>query len=337
MKKRMLCMLLAVVAVFAALSGCGTSDNTPADTSVSNVLTAVTYEQYAGTWAQEEIGWLYGGVMLDISAEGDTLQVAYCEVSAAPISDQAEFGVSIPISDIQGNSIEASFENDGWGNAGTMRITFDDDQILCKISDVHYVGENWDALWGATATTSVLVRMDNAHDLVEYTLDDYYEMFPDENPDNWIDDSSSAEPAPSSNLSTASGILANLGMTENEFRASCTSLQTIGHLGGSVLLPSYDSELLNSIRDYPGQYVGNLYNFPYFYVEQKGSSPDGYLYYLRLLQDGPIQIFDFRDDPYSPMISEEDHLNAYVIFTGVQLNGLGQDVLCFQLISCDKQ
>ncbi len=327
--------LLTMIVLFL-LSGCGAGDKSLDDSSVSNMSTAATYDQYTGTWAQEEIGWLNGGVILDISVEADILQVAYMELTAAPISDQAEIDVSIPISNIQGNSVEASFENDGWDNTGTIHITFDDDQILCKISDVHYVGENWDALWGATETTSVLVRMDNAHDLIEYDLDDYYEMFPEENPDNWNDGSSTAEPTHSGDLSKASGILASLGMTENEFKSSCTPLQKAVKAGGALIY-LWDSELLNPIRDYPGQYMGNFYNFSYFEVEEKGSTTDGYLYYLQSTGDGPIQIFDFRDDTYSPTISEGDIISAYVIFGGSQLNGLGQDVLCFNLISCDKQ
>lgn len=344
MKKRMLCMLLLVLTALATLSGCGAKDHTTLESPANNTSPSptnehldTTYKQYSGTWAQEEIGWLNGGVILDLSVEEDTLRVGYMEITAAPISDVAEIDISISISEIQDGRMEATFENDGWGNAGTMRITFDDDQILCKISDVHYVGEDWAALWGVTETTVVLVKMNHAHSLIEYDLEDYYEIFPDENPDNWDNnDSEPTKPAPAGNTSKASGILANLGMTEDDFRVACAPLQIIWYMGST---PAYrmDSEMLNTICDYPEQYSGNYFSFPYFEVEQKGVSADGFLCYYRTLQNGPpILIFDYRDNVYSPTISEGDRISAYVIFDGIQLNGLGQDILCFRLISCDK-
>ena len=50
----------------------------------------------------------------------------------------------------------------------------------------------------------------------------------------------------------------------------------------------------------------------------------------------PIIIFDRRDNVYSPNILKDDKIVAYAIFEGVQLNWLGQDMLGFSLISCDK-
>ena len=193
-------------ATLLLISGCtdnqSTDENaTPSANSDATISSSAfqyngnDYSQYAGTWAQAEIDWLNGGVILDISVEADMLQVIYTEITGAPISNQAEICVDIPVSNIQGDRVETSFDNDGWDNAGTMSITFDDDQIICKIADVHYVGESWDALWSVTETTVVLVPMDNAHSLLEYDLEDYYEIFPDENPDNWIDNPSTASSA----------------------------------------------------------------------------------------------------------------------------------------------
>lgn len=260
------------------------------------------------------------------------MNVAYLEVMAAPISGEAEIDISVPLADIQDNRIEADFDNDGWGNAGTLRITFDDDQIICKISDVHYIGEDGAPIGGATETTSVLVRMDSAHELLEYSLDNYYEMFPDENPDNWGEDGSETM-EPGYDTSRASGVLAGIGMTEDEFRVSCTPLQ---YASTSGKLYFFDSDSLSAIRDYPAEYTGQCFRFPRFPVKDKGVSDDGYPYYTVSDRTGPLLLFDFRDDVYSPTISEGDNIDAYVIFSSVQLNGLGQDVLCFLLISCDK-
>lgn len=332
MKKRIQYALLFITIMAVFLSGRSSQDSSPENTpdNASDTSSSVTYDQYAGTWAQEEIGWLYGGVILDISVNADVMNVAYLEVTAAPISDEAEIDISVSLADIQDNRIEADFDNDGWGNAGTLRITFDNDQVLCKISDVHYIGEDGAPIWGATETTSVLVRMDSAHELLGYSLDDYYEMFPDENPDNW-EGNGTATMEPGYDTSKASGILANLGLTEEEFRESCTPLQT-----QSRPYVVNDTQLLDEIQSYPAQYSGQFFRFYKFNVDNKGVTDDGYLYYIGVFNGHVAQVFDLRDDAYSPTISKNDVIEAYVIFSSVQLNGLGQDVLCFTLISCDK-
>lgn len=85
MKKRIQYAVLLAAIVLAHLSGCGSKDspleNTPDNTSI--VSPVATYDQYAGTWAQEEIGWLNGGVILDISVDSDRMNVAYLEICSS--------------------------------------------------------------------------------------------------------------------------------------------------------------------------------------------------------------------------------------------------------------
>lgn len=344
MKKRTQLAVLFVMVALMLFSGCSgkddndtgnVSDSPPdniSDSPPDNSAAADAYGQYTGVWAQEEIGWLYGGTILDISTEADTMQIAYFETMGAPMSREAEIDVSVPLSDIQDDRLETDFENDGWGNAGTIRITFADDEILCKISDVHYVGEDGAATWGVTETTSVLVRMDNAHELMEYDLEEYYEMFPEENPDNWAEDAPAAV-QPSYDTSKASGILANFGLTEEEFRAACVPLQYVGMTFQDIPIYSYESEQLAAMKNYPGQYANGGYRFPHFEVESKNITSDGYPFYYN---DSGIYLYDFRDDIYSPTISPGNTIDAYTLFYGVQTTVAGKDVLSFLILSCDK-
>lgn len=58
MKKRVQYALLFITIMAAFLSGCSSKDspleNTP--DNAPDTSSSVTYDQYAGTWAQEEIG-----------------------------------------------------------------------------------------------------------------------------------------------------------------------------------------------------------------------------------------------------------------------------------------
>jgi hypothetical protein len=344
MKKRLLSVFLAGATIIALLSGCNsdsaatsgtpnTSDSVVSqvtETEIPQVSESPDYEKYAGTWAQEGSNWLAGGITLDVSVDADTISVAYTEITAAPISMEAEVDVSFPIADIKDNAISVDFENDGWGNGGTLGITFLDGEILCDVSNVYYVDDDGYSVWEITTQSTALTEMENAHELMYYTMDDYYEMFPEENPENQQD-------AP--NTSTASGILAVLGVTEEEFRANCQPLE-----------PSYavkqNKLTLRQLREYPSDYIGQWfytstgsdnYQPSKIGVSSKGTSSDGYVTYVseRSSVGEYMLLYDYRDDVYSPTISKNDSIYPYMIFTGVQtINGI--DYICFYLISVDK-
>jgi hypothetical protein len=344
MKKRLLSVFLAGATIIALLSGCNSDSaatsetpNTPdsdvsqvTETEIPQVSESPDYEKYAGTWAQEGSNWLAGGITLDVSVDADTISVAYMEITAAPISMEAEVDVSFPVADIKDNAISVDFENDGWGNGGTLGITFLDDEILCDVSNVYFAGDEGYSVWEVTTQSTSLTEMENAHELMYYTMDDYYEMFPEENPDNQQD-----EP----NTSTASGILAALGMTEEEFRANCQPLESTYTVKQSKLT-------LRQLREYPADYIGQWfytssgsdnYQPSRIGVSSKGTSSDGYVTYIceRSSISEYILLFDCRDDVYSPTISQNDSICPYMIFTGIQtLNG--RDYICFNLISVDK-
>lgn len=150
---------------------------------------------------------------------------------------------------------------------------------------------------------------------------------------------------PVSNTYTASTILANLGMTEQEFRDSCQPLALSGVY----------KEMLTAtaLKEYPSMYVGQHFFFstdwhdsdiPGYHtpasmvVDWKSMSNDGYTTYHNFPTNHSFEyilLFDCRDDIYSPTISEGEGIYAYMIFLGVQTIN-GTDHVCFQLISADK-
>lgn len=138
--------------------------------------------------------------------------------------------------------------------------------------------------------------------------------------------------------SKASGILASLDMTEDEFRNSCQPLKRD--------IASSSTIIVSDLRDYPSKYIGQHFTFTSttgknFSIEitSKSISNDGYTtYYSYPNEDwqGYLLFFDMRDDIYYPTVSKGDRIHVYVIFNGVQtINGI--DYITFKLISLDKE
>lgn len=133
---------------------------------------------------------------------------------AAPQSRMAEIYDAVNLTDTQENPVTLSFEDDGWGNAGTLILDFNKNEITCKIQDLHYTGTDGGADWGFANGSYTLQKNNDAFNLLAYTMDDYYEVFPEEK-------SADEDPGQPYDTSKASGILASLGMSEQQFKDSC--------------------------------------------------------------------------------------------------------------------
>ena len=138
----------------------------------------------------------------------------------------AEIKETIKLSDIKDNVVQIDYKDDGWGNSGNFLITFDNDTIVCKFDDIV---EDKLANWGFFEDTITMIKDDEAHKKMEYTPEEYEELYPSQ---------------PTYDMSKASGILASKGMTEDEFRASCQLLKN----GNSDKIRA-----TQEILDYPAQ------------------------------------------------------------------------------------
>lgn len=208
MKKRWICLLLALALLMSSsLSGCGKEGLETTETKTAG---------YAGTWAEGEIYWLYGGLILDITEKGRNMTIDATYTQAAPDSRVASFSVSVALTEIKDNSLTVEFEDDGWGNAGTLVLEFGESEINCEIKDTHYVGDEAFAIWGVTPGQYYLYRNDDAYEMLEYEIEEYYEWL--EECEQYLEETTTYD------TSIASGILAEAGLTEQQFRDVCAPL-----------------------------------------------------------------------------------------------------------------
>ena len=299
----------------------------------SNSGTQNDFASYAGTWAEEGIGWEYGGMIMDVECTDETIKVTLSYTQRAPTSRIAEITIEEKISNIKDGVLVAELVEDGWGNKSTVQINlFIPDLIQCRVVEV--VPDQL-ASWGFYEGLFELYRNDSAHESMFYVIGDYYELYPEEAPDYWT------EAELTYDSSKASGILATLGMSEQEFRESCQPL-----FWGS----SNKIICTKDLREYPANYIGQHFYFSYSSQDKSGNYKsekleifakevsDGYTAYeIYSLYEGKdyIIIFDLRDDVYSPTISMGDYICPYLIFLGIETIG-NFDCLCFSMISVEK-
>lgn len=323
------------IAVMIAELSTSNSESNPTDTAANITVDATvdttaeipSLKSCSGTWAEENIGWEYGGMIMDVECTDTAITIVLSYTQSAPMSRIAEITIEDELSNIKDGILAAELVEDGWGNKTTVQINLlEPDMIQCHIVEV-VPGET--ALWGFYEGLYELYKNDTAHENMSYIMDEYYERYPEETTSAY-------------DISKASGILKELGMSEQEFRLNCQPLK-YGATEDRILGT-------RSLREYPVNYVGQLFYLAYFdianrtcpndeKVSDKDTSLDGYTTYY-IYPDtqwkDTIVIFDCRDDVYSPTISRGDYIEPYMIFTGVQTIN-GTDYLCFNLISVDKQ
>lgn len=238
-KLKTLTSLLLVVALLFSLTACGnTEDSTSSlaetdDTTGQNVNKS--FADYAGLWSESDLSWEYGGMTLEISVEEEKMIVDFRCTQGAPDSTVAKLVKTVELSEFKDKAITIDYEDDGWGNSGTIEITFMQESILADFKNVVWGYGSW----GFSEATYKLERNDNAYKLLEYDMEDYYEKYPEFDP-SYEDVPSNGDvytdvpmytfpPQNTTNsaydLSKASGILASMGMTEEEFKESCTPLR----------------------------------------------------------------------------------------------------------------
>lgn len=187
-----------------------TLPNNTESTSTTEATTTTNFDSYAGTWAEENIGWQNGGMIADIQLSENTFTIKLSYTQSAPSSRIAEIEFKTALSEIKNNVLVYAFEDDGWGNKGTVEFSFSQaDAIQCKLSGII---PNTSAMWGFYEDNFTLYRNSNAHSSMSYTMEDYYAIHPEEQPST----------TPTYDTSKASGILAQAGLTEQEFRNKCT-------------------------------------------------------------------------------------------------------------------
>ena len=293
------------------------------------------YSQYAGTWASSGVGWIHGGQILDIAVSGDTMTATFEHIAPAPTSQLAEVSVTIPLSNISNGTATATFDNDGWGQTGTMTLTFTESGIICDMKDV--LGGEPYSTWGILEETYLLVRDDGAHEKMIYDMDAYYEMFPEED----FRQAPATEPT-----ATAPGLPADSNKTPNDGTAGTVDTpalpegaQYVSKLEEYVADPTsldltlgresdYTSLSLGRQRnmlDYPLDYIGTKAIFPWpLKVLSSGETQNGYRYYAVNEMDNSIaegdkldvMLIDVRENAAEDIKAIGDEFRPYLVFAG---------------------
>lgn len=375
--KTYICIILSIILVFS-LSACGgkeTVSESKQNQGSSSVLSTTenSFENYEGMWSESDISFENGGLILEIATNKTKMTIDCSLTSSGPSSRIAEFEKTFKLSKIVNNTVKISYEEDGWGNSGVLELTFSKDYILAEFKEI--VADEM-ANWGFNENTYKLIKNEKAQETLSEGSNEYYEEQSD------IIESST----PSYDLSKASGILAQKGMTEEEFRDSCQALNHSKyhyHLSEKTTVPFV--EIVDLQRN-PNAYIGQHFVFsenPYrevicpqcdgtgYYNQYSNSSYKSYcsdsdfryrkngVHYQRekdLSKLVPYEllgrnkttsvdgysvltgtssdiflIYDLRDDIYSPNITSDSTVVAYMIFDGVTSNNMLQ----FSMISCD--
>ncbi len=325
---------LAADAKFCTECGTSVETDTPS-TPAEEFVEAFDITPYFGTWATSGSCYEYGGTILTVSSANGDLCFDLSHVQGAPGCRVVSLQASLPLENVQVSSFTWTINDDGWGNTAEIFLDFYDGTISLDIYNVMPMSDLPYA-WGLSNASYLLMRDDDVYEAMEGTCEDVIEEGFNARPDDF-------QIEEQHDMSKASGILASLGMSEEEFRANCTPLSPYKWIDNEILV-------LTSLREYPAQYIGqsfyttSKYNVDlttgeriplYLEVWSKGTSSDGYTFYEIHTEDEYLLLFDLRDDIYAPTISKGDNIYPYMIFNEMQTIS-GIDYLCFSLISVDK-
>ena len=328
--KKVVCVLM-IVSLLLSFSGCGNDK--------------VDYKNYAGFWTTDD----ESGISLEVEVTDEKMKISLKSESGAPSYRVAEAIQSFKLSYIENSVVETDYTDDGWGNSGTIKLTFKKDSIVCEIKDV---SSETASLWGINEGKYTLVKKEKpATEEEDYDYPEE-EFWDDEDLESQATEPSgeylaTPEPEPVYDLSKASGILASLGMTEQEFRDSCMPLNPSVYKNIFILTKTTVPYVeLEDLERNPGPYIGKHFVFSHNpYKDSSGQKNlDKLVPYAigardRYMSSGQsiipydnCLIYDMRDDIFSPNITKHARVVAYMIFTGLSPSGKAME---FQMISCD--
>ncbi len=391
--KRIMTSFLSFIIAISILSSCNKpesiqSESTANDTTTSLETTGIhptfdiyEYERKSIYWSTENISWDLGGYVLELKCDNESQKVVFTFslTQAAPDSRVAYAIAEMEISKINSNEILLSFADDDWGHSGNIKLIFSDDNIFFKIDDIQKNDPDSFDVWGFSENSGSLVANPEAKASLEYTQEDYDAIYGA--------NSTPIYSEPSYDPNKASGILASMGMTEEEFRASCMPLNPTVYPGTIIKKGTTVQYVeLYELERNPNAYIGQHFvfatnpfeNLPCRFChgedltetpkdpcshkdisdEYRATLHDDGLYYryqynlnklvpyellgkdrfTNIYGDSVISgrsnsnylVFDLRDDIYSPNITDDSTVIAYMIF-----NGISDNMLIFSMISCD--
>jgi len=317
---------------FSACKSKGSSSEIAQTQSIES-KTEDSFSTYVGMWSEGDVSFDKGGLILEISIENEEMKLACSLTSAGENSRIAEFEKTIKVSSIVKNFVKVPYEEDGWGNSGVLELTFNKDYILADFKDV-VMDEMAD--WGFYENTYKLVKNDKAQQSITDGSNEYYKNQPD-------------TMEPTYDTSKASGILAQAGLTEEEFRDICEPLGYQESFSTSHTPTNYeidygkdyysknpDKEVIAKAKRSYKNITGSLLEhyldkgYPYDTFE-------GYLSRNIYAKKGHELIYDFTDEVFEKMqefpneylgkpyaihmrVSPREYIGSYKYFSGTQIS-----------------
>lgn len=136
--------------------------DTIASTTQTTNSTGNDYRQFVGEWAESSL-YETGGITLEVfTLEGEygtsLLLDVYSFSSADDSTKVAYISEEFTPEDIRENTLTIEYEDDCWGNSGTLVIIREEDHLICQVIDVSYDST---ANWAVYEGSYTLIPLDD--------------------------------------------------------------------------------------------------------------------------------------------------------------------------------
>ena len=192
MKSQKIFLVMALICCFLVMAGCSANSN--------------QQEDYTGTWAEEDVSWISGGMIMDVSRMQDELMIQLFLKKPAPYGGGQSLTVKFPEADIKDGFISVEFEGDDYGGyTGTLELQFNDDRVYCEMKDLVYLDDEVSPMALFYDGTTTLIRMDDAHERMECTDEEYNAWYAENFPAEQTQEEDAAHSSTATTVPTKSG------------------------------------------------------------------------------------------------------------------------------------
>ena len=125
------------------------------------ISNADTPDAFIGIWREHTIDTKGYGLALTIEQYDEESLLVIVNHTSDPLGSRVVLFESIvPYDLFFDDAVDFSFDEDGWGNAGKIQLQKTDNEMLCIVYDVNYIGEGDCAMWGIMSGEYLLTKID---------------------------------------------------------------------------------------------------------------------------------------------------------------------------------
>lgn len=119
----------------------GTASGTQSTSTQANIP-----EAFIGTW--REPGKDYGLSLTITQNDSSSLLIQVSHVNNPSATRLVNFDCIVPYDAFFDGLVKFTYDNDGWGNTGTIYLERNDNSVTCTVQGVTYIGTAGFAMWG---------------------------------------------------------------------------------------------------------------------------------------------------------------------------------------------